>query len=95
LEEKSLPVGVLLLCFVPINVFARYDDDMLAPNSGPGVLLLKIEPVPLVVVRMSRALRDHAVCRSNVFIVFDDNSVSMIGVDVSALFGKRKLRLLS
>ncbi len=48
-----------------------------------------------VVVRMSRALRDQAVCRSNVFIEFEGNSVSIIGVDVSTLFGKRKLKLLS
>lgn len=44
---------------------------------------------------MSRALRDQAVWRSNVFIEFGDNSVSIIGVDVSTLFGKRKLKLLS
>lgn len=44
---------------------------------------------------MSRALRDHDVCRSNEFIELGDNSVSIIGVDVSTLFGRRKLRLLS
>ena len=51
--------------------------------------------VPFVVVRMSRALRDQAVCRSKLFIEFGDNSVSMIGVERSALFGARKLKLLS
>jgi len=69
------------------------------PNSGPGVLLRNNVPFPfvvdVVVVRMSRALRDHDVCRSNEFIVLGDNSVSIIGVDVSTLFGRRKLRLLS
>ena len=44
---------------------------------------------------MSRALRDQAVCRSKLFIELGDNSVSMIGVDRSALFGARKLKLLS
>lgn len=44
---------------------------------------------------MSRALRDQPVWRSNVFIEFGGNSVSIIGVDVSTLFGKRKLKLLS
>lgn len=44
---------------------------------------------------MSRALRDHVVCRSNVFIEFGESSVSMIGVDVSTVLGSRKLRLLS
>ena len=68
---------------------------MVAPNSGPGVLLRSSGGFPLVVVRMSRALRDHVVCRSNVFIEFGDSSVSMIGVDVSTVLGRRKLRLLS
>jgi hypothetical protein len=44
---------------------------------------------------MSRALRDQAVWRSNWFIEFGTNSVSIIGVDVSTLFGRRKLKLLS
>lgn len=72
------------------------------PNSGPGVLLLSIGGFPFVVVtavpvvRMSRALRDQAVCRLKLFIEFGDNSVSITGVDVSiALLGTRKLRLLS
>ena len=94
-DEKSCPVGVLLLCFAPDRVSARYDEETVAPKSGPGVLLRSIDPFPFVVVRISRALRDQVVCRSNIFIEFGDSSVSTVGVEVSAAVGKRKFRLLS
>lgn len=78
---------------MPAKVFARYAVD---PNSGPGVLLRNMDDVPFVFdVRMSRALRDQAVCRSNIFIESGDKSVSAIVVDVSSVFGRRKLILLS